>query len=59
MNEDIQKMLRMAELIRDAVPWTDTNTTYDLSPYAKTADVNAALAKKVDVVSGKGLSTRR
>lgn len=39
------------------VPWTDTNTTYDLSPYAKTADVNTALAKKVDVVSGKGLST--
>ena len=39
------------------VPWTDTNTTYDLSPYAKTADVNASLAKKVDVVSGKGLST--
>lgn len=39
------------------VPWTDTNTTYDLSPYAKTTDVNAALAKKVDVVSGKGLST--
>ena len=39
------------------VPWTDTNTIYDLSPYAKTADVNAALAKKVDVVSGKGLST--
>lgn len=37
------------------IPWTDT--TYDLSPYAKTADVNAALAKKVDVVSGKGLST--
>lgn len=39
------------------VPWTDTNTTYDLSPYAKTADVNTALSKKVDVVSGKGLST--
>lgn len=39
------------------VPWTDTNTTYDLTPYAKTADVNKALAKKVDVVSGKGLST--
>lgn len=39
------------------VPWVDTNTTYDLSPYAKTADVNTALAKKVDVVSGKGLST--
>lgn len=30
----------------------------DLTPYAKTADVNAALAKKVDVVSGKGLSTK-
>lgn len=29
----------------------------DLTPYAKTADVNKALAKKVDVVSGKGLST--
>lgn len=29
----------------------------DLSPYAKTADVNVALSKKVDVVSGKGLST--
>lgn len=40
------------------VPWTDTNTTYDLSPYAKTADVNVALSKKVDVVSGKGLSTQ-
>lgn len=39
------------------VPWTDTNTTYDLSPYAKTVDVNAALSKKVDKVSGKGLST--
>lgn len=39
------------------VPWTDTNTTYDLSPYAKTADVNKALSRKVDVVSGKGLST--
>lgn len=39
------------------VPWTDTNTTYDLSPYAKKADVNTALSKKVDVVSGKGLST--
>lgn len=39
------------------VPWIDTNTTYDLSPYAKTADVNTALSRKVDVVSGKGLST--
>ena len=38
------------------VPWTDTNTTYDLSPYTKSTDVNNALAKKVDVVSGKGLS---
>ena len=33
----------------------DTDT--DLSGYAKTADVNAALDKKVDKVSGKGLST--
>lgn len=39
------------------VPWTDTNTTYDLSPYAKKEDVNTALSRKVDVVSGKGLST--
>ena len=31
-----------------SVPWTDTNTTYDLTPYAKTADVNSALAKKVN-----------
>ena len=27
------------------------------SSYAKTADVNTALSRKVDVVSGKGLST--
>ena len=33
------------------------DTSVDLSPYAKTADVNTALAKKVDAVSGKGLST--
>lgn len=39
------------------VPWTDTDTTYDLTPYAKTADVDTALAKKVDAVTGKGLST--
>ena len=31
-----------------SVPWTDTNTTYDLTPYAKTADVDSALAKKVN-----------
>lgn len=29
----------------------------DLSSYAKTSEVNTELAKKVDVVSGKGLST--
>ena len=29
----------------------------DLTPYAKTATVNAALEKKVDKLSGKGLST--
>lgn len=29
----------------------------DLTPYAKTTDVNTALATKVDKVSGKGLST--
>lgn len=35
----------------------DFRVTVDLVPYAKKADVNAALAKKVDAVSGKGLST--
>lgn len=33
------------------------DTTSLLAPYAKTTDVNANLAKKVDAVSGKGLST--
>lgn len=33
------------------------DTTSLLAPYAKTTDVNTNLAKKVDVVSGKGLST--
>lgn len=44
----------------DSTKWEkfgDFRTTVDLADYAKTADVNAALAKKVDVVSGKGLST--
>lgn len=35
----------------------DFRSTVDLAPYAKVADVNAALDKKVDKVSGKGLST--
>lgn len=44
----------------DASKWEklgDFRATVDLADYAKTADVNKALAKKVDVVSGKGLST--
>lgn len=44
----------------DSTKWEklgDFRTTVDLADYAKTADVNTALAKKVDVVSGKGLST--
>lgn len=44
----------------DASKWEklgDFHATVDLADYAKTADVNAALAKKVDAVSGKGLST--
>ena len=35
----------------------DKDTQPDLSTYAKTADMEAALAKKVDAVTGKGLST--
>ncbi len=35
----------------------DFRSTVDLAPYAKTADMNTALANKVDKVSGKGLST--
>ena len=44
----------------DSTKWEklgDFRATVDLANYAKTADVNTALAKKVDVVSGKGLST--
>lgn len=52
----------------DAIPTNPkyTDTTYDLSPYAKTtdlrsyaktADVDTKLNNKVDKVSGKGLST--
>lgn len=44
----------------DASKWEklgDFRATVDLADYAKTANVNAALAKKVDAVSGKGLST--
>lgn len=44
----------------DASKWEklgDFRATVDLADYAKTADVNVALSKKVNVVSGKGLST--
>lgn len=44
----------------DSTKWEklgDFRATVDLAGYAKTADVNVALSKKVDVVSGKGLST--
>ena len=44
----------------DSTKWEklgDFRATVDLADYAKTADVNVALSKKVDVVSGKGLST--
>lgn len=44
----------------DASKWEklgDFRATVDLADYAKTADVNKALSRKVDVVSGKGLST--
>ena len=37
--------------------WDALGGTVDLTPYAKTADVNTELEKKVDKVSGKGLST--
>lgn len=36
---------------------TDNDTQPDLTPYAKAADMTAGLDKKVDKVSGKGLST--
>lgn len=35
----------------------DKDSQPDLAPYAKTADIEAALDKKVDEVEGKGLST--
>lgn len=44
----------------DASKWEklgNSRATVDLADYAKTADVNTALSRKVDVVSGKGLST--
>ena len=44
----------------DASKWEklgDFRATVDLTGYAKTIEVNAALSNKVDKVSGKGLST--
>lgn len=44
----------------DALKWEklgDFRATVDLTGYAKTTEVNAALSNKVDKVSGKGLST--
>ena len=44
----------------DATKWEklgEYKADIDLSSYAKTETVNAQLAKKVDVISGKGLST--
>lgn len=44
----------------DASKWEklgDFRATVDLTGYAKTTEVNAALSNKVDKVSGKGLST--
>lgn len=49
-----------SEYIYTGEAWEELGTyksEVDLSPYAKTADVNASLATKVDKVSGKGLST--
>lgn len=37
--------------------WDALGGTVDLTPYARTADVNTGLAGKVDKVAGKGLST--
>jgi hypothetical protein len=37
--------------------WDALGGTVDLTPYAKSADVNAQLGNKVDKVSGKALST--
>lgn len=33
------------------VPWTDTNTTYDLAPYLKTATAESTYVKKNDMVA--------
>lgn len=43
----------------DAIPSNPkyTDTTYDLTPYAKTTDVDTKLGSKVDKVNGKALST--
>ena len=41
----------------EALEIADKAVNIDLSAYAKTADVNTELGKKVDVVEGKGLST--
>ena len=41
----------------EALEITDKAVNIDLSAYAKTADVNTELGKKVDAVEGKGLST--
>lgn len=43
----------------DAIPSNPkyTDTTYDLSPYAKTTDVDTKLGGKVDKVTGKTLTT--
>ena len=41
--------------VNDQLVWID-DTTVDLSAYAKTADVDAALAEKVDKEDGWGLS---
>ena len=43
----------------DAIPTNPkyTDTTYDLTPYAKTADIENKLGNKVDKINGKVLST--
>lgn len=41
----------------EALEIADKAVNIDLSAYAKTADVNTELGKKVDAVEGKGLST--
>lgn len=41
----------------EALEIADKEVNIDLSAYAKTADVNTELGKKIDAVEGKGLST--